>query len=163
MPKLRSWTDEQLIEAVRDKKSYRSVINSLGLIPAGGNYSQVQTRINYLNLSTSHFTGKGWSKGITYHNKRCPDIRTLLVKDSKIQSFKLKKRLYESGLRQPVCELCGWAKLSIDGRIPLELDHINGHHTDNRLENIRILCPNCHSLQVTHRGRNKKVVLARMS
>ena len=45
-------------------------------------------------------------------------------------------------------------KKSIDGRIPLELDHINGDRHDNRIKNLRILCPNCHSLQPTHRGRN---------
>ena len=52
--------------------------------------------------------------------------------------------------------MCGWAKISIDGRIPLELDQINGNRHDNRLENLRILCPNCHSLQITHRGMNIK-------
>lgn len=53
-----------------------------------------------------------------------------------------------------MCEDCGWAKSSEDGRIPVELDHINGDRHDNRLENLRILCPNCHSLRLTHRGKN---------
>lgn len=162
MPKEKSWSDQQLTTAVLQNKSIRSVIASLGLIPAGGNYSQVQAAIKRLNLDTGHFTGKGWSKGLKYHNKRLPKIEELLVNGGTTQSYKLKHRLYESGLRQPKCELCGWAEKSVDGRIPLELDHINGVHTDNRLENLRILCPNCHSLQPTHRGRNKKVVYARM-
>lgn len=162
MPKQRSWTDKQLIEAVKISKSVRAVIRILGLIPAGGNYAQTQARIKELGLNTSHFTGKGWNKGTTYHNNFRPLLEALLVRGSRIQSYKLKKRLYESGIKLPKCELCGWSKVSTDGRIPLELDHINGEHTDNRLENLRILCPNCHSLQSTHRGRNKKVVLARM-
>lgn len=45
--------------------------------------------------------------------------------------------------------------MSEDGRIPLELDHINGDRHDNRLENLRVLCPNCHSLKPTHRGLNR--------
>ena len=162
MPRQRSWTDNQLTDAVANAKSYRSVIITLGLIPAGGNYVQVQERVKYLELDTNHFTGMTWNKGTTYHSKSRPAIEDLLVLGSTVQSFKLKRRLYESGLKLQNCELCGWSQLSEDGRIPLELDHINGNHTDNRLENLRILCPNCHSLQPTHRGRNKKVALARM-
>lgn len=162
MPKRRSWTDEQLAEAVKDSKSYRAVLLRLQLVPAGGNYQQVQTRVKILQLSTSHFTGARWNVGKRYHISTRPDLESLLVKDSHVQSFKLKNRLYESGIKTPECELCGWAQMSVDGRVPVELDHINGDHHDNRIENLRILCPNCHSLQTTHRGKNKKVSLARV-
>jgi len=162
MPKERSWTDKQLIEAVARSKSFRSTISYLGLIPAGGNYVQIQARISSLKIDISHFSGKAWNKGIRYHSKVRPVIGKLLVKVSTVQSFKLKKRLYEAGLKLPRCEICEWSEVSIDGRTPLELDHINGDHSDNRLVNLRILCPNCHSLQPTHRGKNKKVVFARM-
>lgn len=83
-------------------------------------------------------------------------LEELLVLGSVFQSYKLKKRLFEAGLKKKKCEECGWSKSSVDGRIPLELDHINGVSHDNRLENLRILCPNCHSLKPTHRGLNKK-------
>jgi 5-methylcytosine-specific restriction endonuclease McrA len=86
----------------------------------------------------------------------------LLVENGTTQSYKLKAKLFAAELKQPKCELCGWAAIASDGRIPLELDRINGVHNDNRLENLRILCPNCHSLQPTHRGKNKKVHLARV-
>lgn len=162
MSKSRSWSDEQLIEAVKISISVREVIGRLGLIPAGGNYTQVNARIHDLNLDRRHFTGSAWNKGKKYHTTLRPSLDALLVNGSKVQSYKLKKRLYEEGVKQPKCELCGWAKVSIDGRIPLELDHINGNHYDNRVENLRILCPNCHSLQLTHRGRNKMVAHARV-
>lgn len=163
MPKHRSWTDEQLKDAVIQSKSVRSVIVKLGLIPAGGNYAQVSAWIAKLSLDTTHFTGMSWNKGQSYHTKIRPSIESLLTQNSAVQSFKLKKRLFESGLKKPACEICAWAIVSQDGRIPVELDHINGDHTDNRIENLRILCPNCHSLQPTHRGRNKKLYLARVS
>lgn len=153
----RSWTDQQLIDAVKESFSYRHVIVLLGLIPAGGNYDQVKKRIKYLNLSTEHFTGMLWSKGLKYQNKARVPLEKLLIKDIEVQSYKLKIKLIEAGIKKRECEMCGWAQVSIDGRIPVELDHINGNKRDNRLENLRVLCPNCHSLQTTHRGKNKMV------
>ena len=162
MPSKRSWTDEELVDAVKTSFSVREVILKLNLIPAGGNYVQVKAGIVRLSLDNSHLKGQGWNKGKTYHTRARQTLETLLVKGSIVQSYKLKKRLYEAGLKRPQCEMCGWAKLSPDGRIPLELDHMNGDRTDNRIENLRILCPNCHSLQPTHRGLNKKIALARV-
>lgn len=162
MARIRSWADEQLVEAVAASKSYRQVLLLLGLIPAGGNYEQVKRRVRELGLVTEHFTGMGWNIGLQFHPNPPAPLETLLVVDGTAQSFVLKKRLFVAGLKKPKCELCGWAKRSADGRVPVELDHINGNHHDNRLENLRILCPNCHSLQPTHRGKNKKVKLARV-
>ena len=159
MNKKRSWTDEELVEAVRSLYSYRAVIIRLQLIPAGGNYDQVRRRIQELGLSTEHFRGMGWNVGMRFRPLEPVPIEKLLVKGSNCQSYKLKKRLFALGLKKAKCELCGWSQRSLDGRIPVELDHVNGDHSDNRLENLRILCPNCHSLQPTHRGRNKKVRL----
>lgn len=153
---MRKWTDNQLREAVESVKSYRSVLIQLGLVPAGGNYESVKQHIIKLRLDTSHFTGKGWNVGLAFKPKLARPIETLLVMNGTVQSFKLKQKLFASGLKSPRCEICRWAKTSIDGRIPLELDHINGDRHDNRLSNLRVLCPNCHSLQPTHRGKNKR-------
>jgi len=161
--KKRSWTDGQLIAAVAVSKGYRAVLIALGLVPAGGNYDQVKRRVRELGLSTVHFTGMGWNIGGIFKPKSAIPLQELLRENVDVQSYKLKRRLFSEGLKYPVCELCGWAKQALDGRIPVELDHINGNHRDNRLENLRILCPNCHSLQPTHRGKNKKVRFARVS
>ncbi|MGH7196651.1 MAG: HNH endonuclease [Candidatus Saccharimonadales bacterium] len=159
MSKKRSWTDEQLVEAVKVAKSYRAVLVALRLIPAGGNYDQIKKRIKELGLDTVHFTGKRWNAGEKIDFKPRQALEELLVETSFVQSFKLKNRLFREGLKEPKCELCGWQKQAADGRVPVELDHENGNKHDNRLENLRILCPNCHSLQPTHRGKNKKVKL----
>lgn len=152
----RSWTKTQLIKAVKKSPSLRQVLNTLGLRAAGGNYEQIQKYIRELSLNTKHFKGKGWSKGMIGIGKPRIPLEKILIKNSYFQSFKLKKRLFAGKLKPQRCELCGWAKRSIDGYLPLELDHINGDRHDNRIENLRILCPNCHSLQLTHRGKNQK-------
>lgn len=152
----RRWTDEQLQAAVRASHSYAGVIRRLGLVPAGGNYDQVQRRIGELALDTSHFTGMGWNVGLRFRPNPPLPLDELLVKNRQTGSYTLKQRLFRAGLKAPACELCGWAVRAPDGRIPVELDHINGEKTDNRIENLRILCPNCHSLQPTHRGLNRK-------
>ncbi len=152
----RSWTIENLIIAVHTSKSIRQVLDKLKLIPAGGNYDQVKKYIKANNLNTSHFTGSAWNKGLTGRYLPYVSTQEILKKGSVFQSFKLKQRLFIEELKRPQCEECGWAKKSEDGRIPVELDHINGDKFDNRLENLRILCPNCHSLKLTHRGKNKK-------
>lgn len=153
--KQRRWTDKDLRQAVRSSRSIRQVLKELSLVPAGGNYDHVRRRITQLRLSVSHMTGKGWNKGLFIPREAKP-LHELLQKQSNYQSYKLKRRLFASNLKAPKCEQCGWAKKSVDGRIPLELDHINGVRTDNRLANLRILCPNCHSLQPTHRGLNQQ-------
>ncbi|MDQ5912440.1 MAG: hypothetical protein QG568_655 [Patescibacteria group bacterium] len=159
--KKRTWDLEQLQEAVRESYSFRSVMIKLGLIPAGGNYDAIKRVISENNIDKSHFTGMGWKKGNDTPMFPRRSLKEILIEGSTYQSYKLKMRLFEVGLKYPKCEECGWAKISSDGRLPLELDHINGKKTDNRIENIRILCPNCHSLKTTHRGMNKKARMAK--
>ncbi len=131
------------------------MLGKLNLREAGGNYDQLKKYTQELKLATSHFKGMAWNKGMRGIGQPLIPLEDILIKGSLYQSFKLKARLFKKGLKNPKCEVCGWAELSEDGRLPLELDHINGDRHDNRLVNLRILCPNCHSLQATHRGKNR--------
>jgi 5-methylcytosine-specific restriction endonuclease McrA len=153
----RTWSENQLREAVKNSTSIRQVLNKLKLREAGGNYSQIKKYIEFYKIETEHLKGKGWSKGLKGIGKPRIELKDILVRGNYFQSYKLKKRLFEADLKRKQCEECGWHKISEDGRLPLELDHINGDSRDNRLENLRVLCPNCHSLKPTHRGRNRKI------
>jgi hypothetical protein len=158
----RTWELKDLKEAVKNAKSVRQVLGKLSLRQAGGNYAQIKKYIEEYKLSTSHFTGQAWNKGLRGIGKPHTPLEVILVAHSSFQSFKLKQRLFNAGLKPQHCEECGWAKKSEGGYLPLELDHINGDRYDNRIENLRVLCPNCHSLKPTHRGRNKKKSSARV-
>lgn len=159
----RSWTDDQLIQAVKTCTSHRQVLKHLNLIPAGGNYAQIQKHIARLKLDTGHFLGRAWNKGKNITCNPGKSLEEIMTKASTYSTYKLKRRLLRVGLKPSSCEECGWAKQSQEGHLPLELDHINGDRFDHRLENLRILCPNCHSLKPTYRGHNIKLKRKRAS
>ena len=157
--KRRSWSASDLREAVAKSRSFRQALKFLNLKPAGGNYSQIKKYIREYNVDNGHFKGRGWNKGLTGFSIPRVSLEKILVRDSSFQSFKLKLRLFNAGLKPQYCERCGWAKKTQDGYLPLELDHINGNPRDNRLKNLQVLCPNCHSLTPTHRSRKRKAAV----
>lgn len=153
--KLNKIEDETFKQYVATSFSLREVIQKCGLVAAGAGYRSTKMRIAKLNLDTSHFTGMLWSKGKSLGVKRPVDY--YLVEGRYTASHGLKLRLLKEGLKEHKCEICQlteWNGLPI----PIELDHINGKNDDNRLENLRILCPNCHARTPTHAGKNKGVV-----
>ena len=153
-------TKEEYLEAIKTSKSIAQVCKTLGLKCAGGNYKTIKDFIRENNIDTSHFTGQGWNVGLKFKpNKQMP-LSDILKENSKYQSYKLKNRLIESGLKEYKCECC--KNTEWNGKpIPLEVHHINGDNTDNRIENIQILCPNCHAQTDNYRGRNKNMALWR--
>lgn len=149
----RTWKDEQLIEAVITSYSVSQVIQKLQLIPAGGNYKSIQQHIRRLSLNTEHFLGQGHLKGKTHQWGVKKALNELLQENSTYMSHPLKKRLTKEGVLQDACSQCKITHW--EGRkLSLHLDHINGINTDNRLINLRLLCPNCHSLTETYCGKN---------
>ena len=148
-----TYSEQELREAVKTSTSIRQVLDKLNIVPAGGNYQTTNRRIQKLDIDITHFTGQAWNRGKITGPKR--HIEEYLKENSVVQSFKLKGRLIAEGLKQHKCECCGITEW-MGKPAPIELDHINGNHHDNRLENLRILCPNCHAQTDTYRGKNKK-------
>lgn len=151
--KLKKYTLEQLKEAIETSISIRQVLFKLNLVEQGGNYSTFHKAVKYYNLDTSHFTGQNMT-GRKFPSRRKP-IEEYLVNESTIKSNELKKYLLDDKIFEYKCYKCNlttWNNLPI----PLELEHINGVHSDNRLENLTLLCPNCHAQTETYRGKNIK-------
>ena len=147
-------TKEEYEVAIKNARSIAEALRNLNLIDKGGNYRIIKNAVKKYNIDISHFDGQGWNKGLKFIPKEAAETNTLLVKNSTYQSFKLKKRLLKEGIKEHRCEKCGNTEW-LGKPIPLELHHINGDNTDNRLENLQMLCPNCHSLTDNYRGKNK--------
>ena len=111
--------------------------------------------LDQYNIDISHFRGQGWNTGLNFRPTKPKEIQEILVKGSTFQSYKLKLRLFQDNLKEKKCERCGNTEW-LGHKIPLEIHHINGDNRDNRLENLSILCPNCHALTDSYRGKNNK-------
>lgn len=137
------YTKELLQPVVKKSLSVAQVLKHLGLQRTGGNHSHISKVIKKFELNISHFKGQGHMKGKTALNKR--PIQDYLDNKQFIQSDKLKKRLIKEGYFSCKCYNCNntqWLKKPI----PLELHHIDCNHENNNLNNLTILCPNCHTL-----------------
>lgn len=149
-----SYSIEQFKKAVEESYSIAQALTKLGLAPRGGNYRVFKKFEKLYNVDTSHFTGQGHLKGKSHNCKLIP-LSEILVKDCEYSSNKLRKRLITEGLKKHRCECCELNEW-LGEPIPLELDHIDGDHYNNQLENLKVLCPNCHAKTPTYRGKNKK-------
>ena len=150
------FTKEQFENAVNKSLSIAQVCRELGVVAVGGNYKTIHNKIKLFNIDISHFTGQCWNKGLKLPNTK-PKLKfedVFIENSTYTNTNSLKKRMYKEGLKEKICECCGIIEWQ-NKPIVFELDHVNGINTDNRLENLRILCPNCHSQTHSFRGKNK--------
>lgn len=144
---------ENFIPAVKESFNYSEVCRKIGLIDKGSNIKTVKKYIELYEIDTSHFTGQRWNKGLSNEETTALiPIQKILQKNTNYKSDSLKKRLIKKGIKENKCEVCG---ISGD-EIILELHHIDGNHYNNELENLQLLCPNCHSKTDNFRGRGQK-------
>ncbi len=149
--------NENLAEIVKDCYSYRQVLKKLELKEAGGNYKTLKKAIKDFDVDISHFTKQGWLKGKKNPYSRGRKLDEILIDGSYVNTHRLKKRLLEKDFLIEKCYICNCEPVWLGKKLVLILDHINGKNDDNRLENLRLLCPNCNSQQETFCGKNKKL------
>ena len=145
-----TYTKEQLKEIVLSCTSYRQILLKLNLAPQGGNYNTVKKLMIKWGIDHSHLTGQSQ----TGTRKPRTVIELYLNNEMPCGSFRLKNRLIKEKFFTHTCSNCkkdDW----LGKPIPLELDHIDGNTNNNNLNNLRLLCPNCHALTPTYRGRNQ--------
>lgn len=152
-----SISDTDFIDAVKLSFSIREALIKLNLAPYGGNYKSFNLRVKRLNLDISHFLGQGHLKNKNHNWSKKIPLEELLVKNSnRIFRESFKKRLIESNLIEHKCS-CGLTDSWQGKSIVLHIDHINGDHFDHRIENLRFLCPNCHSQTITYCSKNNGI------
>jgi hypothetical protein len=145
-------TTELLEQLTARNISLAGIIRDLGWPLGTSSYRRLRTELERLGIPTGHLRGQGWANGASLPDRRRP-LSTYLRAGSRVKSSKLRERLLEEGLKEHRCEGCGLTEW-LGRPIPLELDHVDGDRTNNLFENLRLLCPNCHALTPTYRGRN---------
>lgn len=144
MPRKRI-TDEQLAEAVKESFSVMGVLEYLGLRKTGGGNAHYKKRIDKLGLDTSHFTGRASNRGKQFNTRKSKEeILVYRTSGTRQKSAQLVRALIESGVKHE-CKKCGNGPEWMGNVLTLDVDHINENWLDDRIENLRFLCPNCHS------------------
>ncbi|MFG2291368.1 HNH endonuclease signature motif containing protein [Streptomyces sp. NPDC048595] len=152
------WTREVLEAAVSASTNMCEVLRRLGLEVVGGHHTHISRRIKAYGIDTSHFRvpttrGRPW-------RPRTPEallVEQPAARARRVPSDRLRRAMTELGVSER-CALCDTGTVWRGHPLPLEVDHIDGDWRDNRIENLRFLCPNCHSMTDNYRGRGKRRV-----
>jgi HNH endonuclease len=151
------YTEAEARAAVAASHSYAEALRRLGMCSTGGGWLVLKKYVDVWGICTKHFDPDVARNRVLSPNRSKP-LEEVLVRGSKAKGTHLKERLYAKGMKSPTCELCEQGEAWRGARMSLILDHVNGDSSDNRLENLRILCPNCNATLDTHCGRNGRSI-----
>lgn len=145
------WNYDVLIEVTKNAKNKTECLIKLKLSPkSSGNYKTFSKYIKLYKIDISHFTETKYNLNKRVNFNEIPIDEVLVENSTYTNTSSLKAKLYKYGLKQRQCELCTQGEIWKGNKMSLILDHINGINDDNRLENLRILCPNCNATLDTH-------------
>lgn len=153
-----SFSKDELELFVKESNCLSECLNKMEIRRIGRNFSNLNKVLLNYNIDISHFDPYRTriEKLLKFNKTREIPIELFLTEDNHCSRTSLKKRLYTCGLKNRNCELCGQGETWNGKKLSLILDHINGVFNDNRLENLRIVCPNCNATLDTHAGKNTK-------
>lgn len=143
-----------LAQVVADSYSLGECLRRLGLSFTGNSRVKLRAAIAEFGLNTTHFRPNG--RSFEAKARSAKSLADHLVLGSTITSSALKRKLWAQGVLPRVCQECGQDEAWNGKKLVLQLDHINGNRRDNRIENLRIVCPNCHTQTHTFAGRGRK-------
>ena len=151
-----NWKNKELVESVvKDSYCYRDVLRRLGLNSMGGSNRTLRKWIDKHEIDISHFNPyKNFAETLRKRNT-IPFDEILEGKHPTYPRHRLKARLFEKGIKQNICEVCGQDGMWNSKKLKMQLDHINGINDDHRLKNLRMICPNCHTQTPTFSGKHK--------
>ncbi len=152
MPWPPPFSEADLREAIAAATSWSGTLRLLGYTVKGANHRTVQRWAERWDIPSDHFDPNAGRRRAS--QARAKPLEEALVENSTYHRGQLKDRLLATGIKQRVCEMCGQGELWNGRPMSLVLDHINGISNDHRLENLRIVCPNCAATLDTHCGRN---------
>lgn len=156
------YTKEWLEKTCAESFSYAEVLRKSGRKQGGGAQATLKEKIALYNIDVSHFTLQGWSKGKTKEtdprilSKEKYSLQEVFCDNSPVTQRVLRGYVERHKLIEYKCDTCGCTGEWQDGFISLELDHKDGNNKNNKISNLHYLCPNCHALTETYRGKNKE-------
>ena len=144
---------EEAEKIVKECYSIADFCRKVGWQPRGDNYKVFHKYVKQYNLDTSHFTGKRTNLGNLLNVGISKE--EFFKKDKLIKAYDIRKKIFKEGLKENKCEICGLTEW-LNNPIQLQIHHIDGDHMNNEIENIQLLCPNCHSQTENFAGKKNK-------